>query len=53
LRIQSKLMMMPVDPTIGNVEKNLFGNQSNRVIYIKETIKEIERRHQFKILGDY
>jgi len=53
LRIQAKLIMMSVDPGTGGVERNLFGNQCHRVVHIKETIKEIERRHEFKILDDY
>ena len=53
LRIQSKIMIMPVAPGIGTANRSLFSNQCYRVIYIKETIREIERRYNFKILNDY
>ena len=53
LRMQSKLIMMPMDPGTGSVDRNLFDNQCHRVVHIKETIKEIERRHKYKLLDDY
>ena len=53
LRMQSKLIMMSVDPGTRSVDRNLFSNQCHRVKHIKETIKEIERRYKYKILDDY
>jgi hypothetical protein len=53
LRAQSKLLLLPVDPGSGNTERNLFNNQCHRVQWLRETIREIERRHKFKILDDY
>ena len=52
LRTQARLMLIRVDPGSGNVERTLFDNQCHRVTQIKETIREIERRHKFKILND-
>ncbi|MCP4668189.1 MAG: hypothetical protein GY849_17705 [Deltaproteobacteria bacterium] len=52
LRVQSKLMLMQVDPGSGSVQETLFGNECHRVTYIRKTIKEIEKRYHMEILHD-
>ena len=53
LRMQAKLILIQVDPGSGSVEKSLFNNECHRVTQIRETFREIERRHQLRILNDY
>jgi hypothetical protein len=52
LKTQEKLQLMPLDHGSRAVDMNLYDNQRHRVVYLREAIKEIERRYKFKLLDD-
>ena len=52
LKMQEKLQLMPLEHGSGAVKINLYDNQRHRVVFLKEAIKEIERRYKFKLLDD-
>ena len=52
LKMQEKLQLMSLEHGLGAVNINLYDNQRHRVVFLKEAIKEIERRYKFKLLDE-
>ena len=53
LKMQDNMSLLPIEPGSRVVQTNLYENQCHRVRYLREMIKEIERRYKFKILDDF
>jgi len=53
LKMQTRLMLLRLEPGIRTANANLYDNQCHRVARIRESIKEVEKRYKLKILDDY
>jgi hypothetical protein len=53
LRAQARLTLLTIEPGSGSVQASLYNNQCHRVVHLRERVKELERRYQFRILDRY
>ena len=53
LKVQSMMVLKPLDPGVPVAERLQYDNQNHRVNSIRQALKEVERRYGMRILPLY